>query len=72
MVLRNRNSAIAIFWGVRNFKSATRKLRFHNFWRIFGRAIWTIHKKKSEVKNLVLLSEVLVSRETDSSKNTSD
>jgi hypothetical protein len=31
-----RNSAIAIFSEVRNFKSATRELYFRNFRQIFG------------------------------------
>ncbi len=64
-----------IFFGVRNFKSATWKLRFRNFRRIFGREIRTIDEKKIRGKKscaTVSLKRVLVSRETDSSKNTSD
>jgi hypothetical protein len=36
MLLRNRNSAIATFSEVRNFKSATWELHFRNFRHIFG------------------------------------
>jgi hypothetical protein len=51
-----RNSAIAIFSEVRNFKSATLELHFHIFWHIFGCGIQSILEKKSEVKNVVVLS----------------
>ncbi len=72
MLLRNRNSAIAIFSDVRNFKSATWELNCRNFWPIFGRGIRSGSRKKLDVKKLVQLSlygKFLVSRETDSSKN---
>jgi hypothetical protein len=71
--LQLRNSAIAIFSDVRNFKSTTWELHFRNFRHIFGHKIRPeFVKKKSEVKNLVQLSlsgKFFISRETDSSKN---
>jgi hypothetical protein len=48
-----RNSAIAIFSEVRNFMAGTGELYFCNFRHIYGRGMM---KKKSELKNLVLLS----------------
>jgi hypothetical protein len=54
MLLRNRNTAITIFSEVRNFKSSTLELHFHNFRDIFGCGIGSIHEKIGG-KNLVLL-----------------
>ncbi len=44
--LQLRNSAIAIFSEVRNFKSATWELQFRNFRHIFGRGNRSIHGEK--------------------------
>ncbi len=46
MLLRNWDSTTAIFSEVHNFKSATWKLQFCNFWHIFGRGIRSVHGEK--------------------------
>jgi hypothetical protein len=46
MLLRNRNSAIAIFLKSTTHKSATWELHFRNFRHIFGHGIGFIHKQK--------------------------
>jgi hypothetical protein len=55
MLLRNCNSAIAIFSDVRNFKSATCELHFRNFLHFWP---WNPVdlRKRPKVKNLVQLS----------------